>query len=405
MPPKTINKRTAQATGTTAYRRAVLAFQRREGKRRARPKPAAVIANSVFALTLREKPGFDVAQLLSGKNSSLKDGDGYYQMYADLFVCMQRAVFLATGERTSFDPMIGEYMSLGESLGYVISVMKRSVVPKNFELRVDKDEDGYHFTIHRYCSFRDMWHVFEIRPVVQYLRAHNPRLHDLFCDFMTFFYQRLDINTWWNGGLGYAEYMMEENILNWEQNWADPEDDIESAEALDRALEAVLHYSCGEVDEYRGRLENQYREYSQIVTAVLQTKVSGPIMDDIINWMRAAIDFMKEPGCMGDYVYREYIHDNEVEGLMFDQQAAILWDVEDPYSKLEAECLDSTAQGCGIYPPQLYYYFTPHTKKFDLEEIEKWSMWPARFSHLWERYADLVERIRKTEKKEKRGKK
>ncbi len=405
MPKKTVNKRSAQKTGTAAYRRKVLAFHRREGKRRARPKPPAVIANSVFALTLREKPGFDVAQLLSGKKSSLKDGDGYYQMYADLFVCMQRAVFLATGQKTSFDPMLGEYMSLGESLGYVMSVMKRQVVPKDFELRIDKGDDGYHFTIHKYCAFRDMWHVFEIRPVVQYLRAHDQRLHDLFCDFITYFHHRVGILTWWNGGLGYADYMMEENILNWEQNWPDPEEDEDSAKALDQALEAHLHYSCGEVAEYRGRLEHHCGEYSSIVTSILQTKKSGPITDDIINWMRAAIDFMKEPGCIDDYVYREYLYEEEIEGLMFVQQSAILWDEEDPYSRLEGECLDSTAQGCGIHPPQLYYHFTPHTQKFDLLELEQHLKWPARFSMLWERYAELTDRIRKTEKKKLSGKK
>lgn len=407
MPTKVITKRPAQRVRQAAYRRKVLAIARRKGKPGEGKKAPSVIANSVFALTLKHKPGFEVSSLVKGDRSALRDGDDYFLMYAQLFPVMQRAVLLATGEHTSFDPLLQGGLSIGESLGYVISIMKRNVVPKNFDLRVDHDDDlGYYFTIHQYAPFRDFWHVFEIRPAVQYLRTHNERLHELFCDFIGHFYLRTGILTWWNGGLGYAEHMMEEKIEMWEDQWGETiEDSEECALAFDSACLTVMEYSAGEVAAYQDRIQKQQLSYPALVTAILQTKASGPIIDDIVNWMRAAIDFIKKPGCVDDYMYHSYLQENEIEGVMFDQQSVILWDWEDEYSKLESECLDSTVQGVGVHPPQLHYHFTMYTQKFDRNEMADWLAWPGRLSQLWERYEGFIGKIKKQEKKDRRGKK
>jgi hypothetical protein len=73
--------------------------------------------------------------------------------------------------------------------------------------------------------------------------------------------------------------------------------------------------------------------------------------------MLAGCEFMKYPGTQSDFIYYEMEHNGDVEGLRFDQQAAIIWDWDDYYTDMQEECLDAEANGCGIVEPILNYSF------------------------------------------------
>jgi hypothetical protein len=406
MSKKTVHPKTALRTRQTAYRRKVRSIQRRQGNKRTRPDPPRVLANSIFALTLDAKPGLEVLTITAGKKSLLQGEDDYFRIYSDLFPVMKHAVKLATGEHTEYDPLL-DGQTIGWSLGYLVRIFKTQVLPKDYEFRIDKsDQHGYHFTIYRYCPFNDFWHAFEVKPVIEDLKKTNCRLHDLFISFLNYFLEKTGIDAWWNGALGYAEYALEEEVFNWEDNVGpiaapkkaskqEKKEAEQSRVQYEQANLAIKEYKTGDPVKYKKLILSNRVSKTAILSALAHTKVNHPI----VNWMLRAMDFMEAPGSIREYMYRDYFDDENIEGLMFDEQVALLWDWQDPYSRLQGEGLDANAQGVGIHPPLLHYPITLDTKKIDVAQLNERVRWPAKLSDLWNGYATIVENKLKKKKK------
>jgi hypothetical protein len=368
--------------------------QGRKGSEGTETHGPKIIGDSIFALTLAPKPGLEVINKTKGKIRSshrFNDDEDYQQMYHDLLVCVQGAVKLVTGEETKLDPL-KEGLDLSVSLTYVINCFESNVLPKGFEYNVDKGQNGYYFTIYKYAPFDDYWHAFEIKSIGQRLWQTNKKLHALFILVIKCFKVSAGILCWWNGGCGYADYMFEEKIEDWENRY---EDDDEGT-MLDQAIETYLDYEIGEANEYKEAIRNA----DFIKPEILLKKLSAfDQRDKIVKWMIEVCKFCMLKGNIDDFIYHEQEEDG-VEGLQFDQQAAIIWDWDDMFTDEQMECIDSEAQACGVLAPLLNFHFTKETREFDHNAFMTALEWPAELSKLFRATNTLIELIKP--KKEKR---
>lgn len=393
--PKTNTKRSTARTARKGFdRRKNKKGPRRPGDTGAKEKATGVIANSLFALTLKEKPGVAILDQLPGRRRGYHHNtDDYEQMYHDLFGCVKNYRKLK-GEIVTFEPL-SEGFDIGYALNYVINAFKSSILPNGWQFNVDRTGQGdYFFTIYDTASFPDFWHAFEVQPVVQYLAAKNKRLHDLFIQVIGTFVMRTGVDTWWNGGMGYAEYYLEEKIENWEDSDGD---EPESLERKAKAMQDYENYKSGEA-----------HKYERLITAVspeppeyfLHRLSRFDKKDPFVDWMHKACEFMMLPGEMRDFIYPEIHEEIGDDGLTWDRQVTVIWDWNDEYTHCEEESIDATVQGCGVFPPLVNRAVTRYMKEpIDFEELNQIRNWPYDLSQLWHGYGNLVEITKKKVKK------
>lgn len=406
--PATIKKRrTAQATRKSIHRGKNSKKCGRKGGQRAKQKNPRVIANSVFALTLHTKPGLEVIDKMDGRKSYDKVDD-YHKMYRDLLAAFQNGMNLI-GQPTKVDPL-KEGLDIGASLAYVVNGFRNNLLIAGYDMRIDKDDDHYYFTFYIQCDFPNWWHAFEIFPIVEFLGKNNPKLHDLFIKFIAFMSTRLHIPTWYNGGMGYSEYYVEEqsDLEIWEDHNGptEPDDAISkeqiaeakiSKEKYERLLDDFNNYSAGVIKEYENFIRSGWLPLERLKKELARYRSNK----DLISWMKEMLEFMKEPGSMNDYHYAELMEEENYEGLSFDRQSAIIWNWNDSYTEIEMECIDSDANNIGIIPPIFHYHLSKNTKSLNMDRYIDWQSWPLRFSKLWEKYRDIVNGYRKKLKQKK----
>lgn len=373
---------------------------RRPGIRRTKKKNPAVLANSVFALTLSARPAASIVDRQPGKGRRryANGDDDFEKMYEDLKQAFHIGVKLATGESTSFDPLKSG-LDIGLSLGAIINGFKNNILPKEFEMNVDKDDDHYYFTIYKYIELPWRWHVFEIKPVVTYLKKVNPRLHDLFIFLIKAFVDLKDIPTWYNGGFGYAEYQLEQEIDDWESYHDIDEDDAE--QQFESAKKTWKEYQEGEAAEYKEILRRGSAKTPQWIANRLKQHNSR---NPVVKWMKTACEWLQLPGFLGDFTYPELREndDSYAEGLDLDQQIAIGWDLSDEYTACQEQSMDATASGVGVVPAFLTRHFSKHTREYSLEDLENRASWLLGITKVQKDYLEVVEVIGKKIKPKKK---
>lgn len=410
MPQKTKPGRAASGTGKNSKRRMQLTVPGRQGNKRAKPKAPAVIANSIFALTLSSKPGLEVLEKIDGKKSRyrLDAQEDYYQMYDDLLAAYKRALWNVKGETTEFDPLTAG-LGIGNALNYVLKGFEENILPKYFEYNIDRDNDYYYFTVYRYCDFPDFWHAFEIKPVVNHLRRSKP-LHDLFVRVMAYLSCRLSILTWYNGGCGYSDYIFEERVENWEMEegalYPDPDADEErkrsAFENRSRYLEAkrcLADYKTGQAKKYQRLLEKYRAPSRESIMKRIARLNSSQKKSPIASFIVEAMEFSKETGSLNDYQYHELLGEDSQDGLTLDRQVTIIWDWEDEFTEMEMEVIDVDAGNFGVLPPVAHCFFTPESNRAFLDKMNEWMAWPRKLSQLWDKYAAIVTSIKNPKKK------
>jgi hypothetical protein len=387
MPSRTIQRKPSRTLGKGAAKRKDQARQRRQGSQRTQQKDPAVIADSIYSLTLKAKPGVSLAiERKHRRGRIMSDEDDYEQMYKDLLGCYQHALSLI-GNPSPFDPFANG-LSLSVSIYYVLNAFKSNVLPAGYDVNIDKDdENGYYFTIYKECWSAGYWHAFEIKPVIRKL-TRNKKLHDLFISVIKCMIAKADIGTWYDGGMGYAEYMLEEELGNWDDNHGSeddtPAEQKKNMRAFQKASETLRNYQSGEVKDYEDIIrDTPFIAPEEILEVLNKLKSTSPI----VHWMKIACHFLKLPGCINDFIYLEC---EDLEGLKYDQHVTIIWDWQDAYSDIQCECLDSEAQGLGVNEPTLNFPVTRNLKSLDLAEIEQRSEWPERLSHLFDAYQKML---------------
>jgi hypothetical protein len=368
-------------------------------KRVSRPAKSnsGIVANSLFALTVKPIPGIAWAGKIKRTASSrFNDVDDYEQMYRDLLASVQNACRLK-GVVTTTDPYAGG-MDLSSSLLFVINLFEHEILPGKphgeyqWNYNIDKDDTGYFFTMYRYCEMQQFWHAFEIKHIVKHLRRKNKKLHILFIRVLKTFMVHTDISAWYNGALGYADYWFDEEIEFWWDNH--DQEDEDDRDAYDEALITKDLYEKGEAKRYQRLLEKSPANPPEKLIVEL-SKFSKKNL--LVKWMIEACIFIQQKHCwMNGFMYEE---DENQEGLKFDQQVGVIWDWDDEYTHAQSEAMDSDANNIGVLSPCFYYHITPTTQRFDVNELMAALEIPSQVTTLFDHYYDAVNPIRNAKRK------
>ena len=348
-----------------------------------------VIASSLFALKPKPMVGIEVMEKQSPifHTSSCGEED-FYKMYCDLLEAVQYAIYEIKGERTTFDPY-NSGMSFASSFTYVLNAFENNLLPNGFNYNIDKDKEGYYFTLFSTCEFEEHWHAFEIKPIVKYLeRNKNEKLTRLFFTVLNTFRETTGMWSWFAGGMGYAESMLDDFALDNRYDLDDEEEFVQHA----RSSELLLSYKSGYIYsigqeilesgiEHPMKLMSQLAEFDQ--------------NDEVVAWMYKILEFLLEtPGNIRDYVYFEE-EDEETMALQFIQMVTLIWDWDDEFTECEMESLDNDANNEGIRFP--HYNFMVRkgfdTKFYKYREESK--QWPMLLHKLWDYHTDVIVSIRK----------
>jgi hypothetical protein len=249
------------------------------------------------------------------------------------------------------------------------------------------NDNGYYFTIFKECENNTFWHAFEVKPVAAAV-AKDKKLHQFFIEVLKCMYSKADISGWWDGGMGYADYMLDEEISNYNDNY--PEDDDEDDEFrrvddFNEMLAAQRSYSTGEAKRYEDLIRNcKFVKPEDLARKLKRFDAKHPL----VKWIGEAIEFLKLNGSVSDFVYDEMEND---DGLKFDQQVNLVFDFEDAYSRMQGESLDAEAQGVGVQFPILNLPVTPNLKSLDFNEMEQRSKWPMELSKIYSSYQRVTD--------------
>lgn len=401
MPPKTFKKTTAPiarggfGTGKDRPQR------RRQGSEPKHKKSTSVIANSIFALTLGEKPGIEVHQKMEGM-SSVGDKDDLVKMYEDLLKAYQNALFLTTGQVSTVNPL-KEGLNISASLAFVVSGFKNNILMGGYDLRIDNDDSGYYFTMFTQCDFPEMWHAFALKDVVDWLQANRPGLLQLFLEFMNYMRNKLHINCWYNGAFGYADFAAEERLNeDWfQQNYGEFEpEEGDSENRIKKCMELRQQYEAfvDDYSSYKAGLVKVYEDFFRSNVPVKDSILSRlNKAEDIplVKWMKDMMEFIDNPFSMLDFYYQQLIEDGYWEGIHFDRQVSLVWDWEDQITEVEMEAMDADYSAVGLIPPIAHISVSKFTKELDLSKYHMMHLWPMKLHTLWDRYQNIYNNAEK----------
>lgn len=360
-----------------------------------------VIADSIYSLTAKSIIGFE--RFLKVE-TSIKDkvrgewSDNYGQMLNDLNECANNAICVMTGYRPTFNPLKSG-LSIELAFTYVINLFENNVLPKGFDYNIDYDEEAkeYYFTVYKELQGNGGWMAFEIKPIVKKLeRVRDDRLWEIFMNFLRSFIGKTGIGLWCDCYGGHAEYALDEEINNLEDDFDDEDSYYSRKYAMQQCVQR--YKKGGEV----------YRIQQIIFKA--ETKTADALIEDldyylnlklyrknkaIAYWLKEACEFMKLNGCINDFIYDELFRNyyNE-EGVRLEDQYTIIWDSQDEYTEFLEQILDSMAQGCGVVSPFINYPIKKDTKHIDWIEFEERSKWIDKITPLWKSYDKLLDTLK-----------
>lgn len=379
--PNSTNRQTAtHKVRINSYKRVARQDVRRKTGHGTQKDGPRIIADSLFALTLAPKPGLEVITNLKSYefDRNFRQMD-VKRMYNDLLAIVHNAIKVQTGQVTKFDPLASG-LSIGASTTYILKAFETNVLPTGFDYNIDCNDEGYYFSVYKFCDFNTYWHHFEVKPMLIKLNRYNPRLIPIFNSIIHCLIYKAGFGTWWNGGMGYAEFAIEDVIAHWDDQY-DGEEDPESA--LQVAMDECASYELGEAKQYELMIKKlKYRKPESILRSLNAFSQRSPM----VKLFKSICNFLIETGSITDFIYYEC----DLEGLSFDQQVTVIWDLKDIYSKIQMESIDAEANGCGIYDPVLTYPVNKNYKKMDFELLNQQLGWPMKISKLFQEYEPIA---------------
>ena len=371
--------------------------QRFQGSNGYKKTTDQTIADSIFALTLKPKIGLEVLSRKEVKGVLSNSDTDLEKMYYDLLRIFQHAIKLVKGEESTADVYLSG-LSIENSLSYIGNAFKNNIVPEGCGFNIDYDDNiGYYFTIFKEVDEIGHWVTFEIKPIVEHLWSTNRKLHDLFLILINTFSAYSGINTWWNGALSYADDFLEERILNYWEEYHESYNDGETNEetlliiASERqeAINTIEDYKTGNAAWYKDAIKTAgYMEPEEMLKKLSRFNQDNPV----VMWMIDVCKFLQYPGSMSDFIYEAVEEDYyDREGLKWEEQVSILWNIWDQYTTTQEEYLDAESQGCGIVPPILNMPITLYSKEINLEDFIKRSEWVKHLGCLEKSHSLLIE--------------
>lgn len=388
MPGTIKNRRTAQRTRKNILPGKKQAKHGCKGSNGDKAPAARILGNSLFTVSLKSKYGFEVLRKKESKGFDVNEED-YDQMYDDLLATFRHAMKLVKNETTSFDPKNCGLDSICP-FAFIINSFKREFLPAGYELNIDLDEGSgeYFFTMYKEVDWPWAWHTFELKTAVEYLLKRNKKLHDLFITVMRCFYSKTGITSWFDGGYGYAEMMMDD--IGEYINNRDFESEEEQVKVELELEQLKYDYRKGQVKQYQKLLQgHDYKKPEQLEKMLSNFGRKSPV----VQWMYKCIEFLKLQGRISDYEYEElYV---EQEGLRVVQQATIIWDYNDAFFAWQEEAVDSDASNLGVIPPYITIPVTKHNRFIDLADLKEREQWMKKLSVLQNEYNEMLRKILK----------
>lgn len=402
MPVKIRPRRSTQRPRKNSVRRKNKQAKGRKRPGRPKPKASRVIANSVFALTLQAKPGFEVQQKsrerVTGRYYHAPDEDDFVKMYHDIGAAFRAVYNLTHTDKTRFDPLKAG-LPIGPSMASIINAFKRDIMPllPGFEFDIERDGDTYMFVVHKPAEFAWTWPAFEIKYIVTELERKNPKLLSLFLAFMDSLINDCGIPGWWQFD---ESWRLEEQLLNMDMEYEDinEEECIRHTRDLERTIRL---YKTGRANDYEDLLRTaRNRSVSSLEKSLKKFSKRNPL----VSWLYEALEFLKMDYSMHDFEYRPEGEEAYDEGLPFGEQSAVIWDWEDLYTNSITEMLDATAQGTGVLSPVAWGLIKPDCKAFNIEKLINAHRWPPALIKLQRSYNALLKKYywKREEKKSKK---
>lgn len=382
MPKKTRSKRTAPAAGLGAKGGAARSSTIRQ-RGSSEEKDPAVIADSLFALTLKPKTG---PEMMFGAEGHEFDPEAAGRMCNDLWDAYRRLAYLQTGEKTSFNPLRSG-LSIATSLHMAINGF-RQLIPEKYDINIDHEgyrpNEKYHFTVYRYCEgWGRFYHTLPVGHALQVLAAKNPSLHDLFLSFIRVFSKSIGVPLWDDGMLGNTLESLDERIINMEGD--------STPEELQGIRDDIHLYHEGLAAAYARKIRST-KILDPLDIKKRARRFKGPIASLIVK----GADLLLHPYRLWDYDYMDQYFDGGCY-LELSNQANILWQAEDNLFYEHEEYIDAIANE-GIQEPVAFFIVDRNTKKFDLEELDHKVKWPGQLSEYFAVSYDIIQKFNENER-------
>lgn len=325
-----------------------------------------VIANSVFALTVKPKTWAMLADEMPDKEYDQES----FNSYKDLVRCYNHGADLVGAEHIPYDQSLS---TSALAVAELVELFKTNICPKGFEVNIDEHYDNkrkraaWHFTMYKECKFPlHYWHFFDIKKLVKDLYRKDRRLHDFFIVFLRTFAGFSGIHVWFdpifiNSMWELKEYRQDlANTINmapeevYERNNLTKKQMIKRLKNIDACLEV---YETGEAKRY----EELIMKVKPVKPKVLLRQLKKfPAQSKVVQFMKDALDLLAdETVATSDFNYNPDGEANE-EGLTFSQQTCIVWDWHDHVSAMFSNAIQSVAQGYGVHTPTLAARILPH---------------------------------------------
>lgn len=417
MPAKIKHARITSGSRCNTHRRKNKEKQRRPRRRGLAASAPAVIANSLFALTLKPKGWADIHGTVNADHVE----SGHFRMYKDLIAAYNQAADKFGKDRITYDKKINPVV--GSSA--VLKLFKDNICPAGFEVNIDEHRkkgsigEHFHFTIYKALDFPWHWHFFEIKQLVNKLNKENKKLHDFFIVFLKSFIDKCILPTWYNGGIDRADMVVGDHLYSLQQTLIMREQ--EEANAAGKKVKKIQidpwffseEYLQEPTDVIRDRIESIQKtvdEYSmgpaRIYSEKIHTaKAQSPELllkslkkfssrNYLVKFMKQACEFMKLKATLLDFCYHQ-TESYYAEGLGFDMQVCVIWDCSDHFSQCHMEDIDSLASGTGVFPPTLNAKMIPDKYEFDKKAFLASSSWPVELHKLWKEYLKITDKLSK----------
>lgn len=369
--PKNSNTRTSRKTRKNLLQRKNRKKQGRAGRRRPEPNAPAIIANSLFALTLNPVPGVVVES-----NKSLQNGA--FKIYDDLLLCLNK-IISSSGE---IPKLPADDLPIERKLDALMGLIKRAL---KLEFNVELIEKKFCVVVYHKCDYVNYLPAFQVGPSLLKVKKQNPRIHDLFVSFLKTFVSVACVDTWFDFAFENSREYLKDTIWQYE-NDGDYRQDIDP-DWMDEAKKDLEEYETGLPTVYQKLLRRTKNPKSaaDLLKSANRFKAKHPLL----KLIRKGCEVLDPRFSMWKYNYNPDI-DNQDEdnrdgySLEFINQAMICWKYGGPVDDEYNSWIDSHANEAGVDLPICKSVIHPNKNgRFNKEEFIEMCLWPSRLAEFF----------------------
>lgn len=344
-------------------------------------KPAqdpAIIANSIFALTLPQRKAYEL--WVNDEVSPFEKSTG--EIADDLLAAVNRAFVLKGKQKVT----IAKAADTKQKLEFVLAQFKQHILPEGYEFNINKDESGrYYFLMYKPVEFGEYWHTFHIKPVMKWLEKKDPQLTEIFLDVIDLLVSHCDFNIWYGSWYPYDMFINDE--------WASDDyicNNLESCETDEERLEmsqkwAALKqcYKSGEAFHLQKRISKRKSNIKKVNEFLKQQRTTP-----FITWLRMAAEIINDGKCLQNFKCEE-LHEFDTDGMFhLEDQVMILYD-EDWLFDEGCEYVDNDANNFGVEYPFNCIPVSATNRFIADSDLAKDEMWMLKISSLYQFFHQL----------------